>query len=104
MPARAFVLVHSNGDAERISEAETNQAAQWLLRVYRGDVQKAFFRDGYACTHMSDDEQFGTLVWIERPVYLYQQERADRVRRVETLARLVFEMPEEGRHAAEGGP
>lgn len=102
MAAKTFVFVFCDGHASTfpVRDAPWSGAPEWLisctvgmLRQYPGPTS-AFLREGYACRAMGDDEQEGAIVYVERPVALYNQERASRVRDLERATRRLEEMPE----------
>lgn len=95
MSVHHVVLVHHDASVEVLPAADFRPNV-WLLRTYAGGVTRAFQRDQYAIAHCSDDDQEGTLVYAERPVVLYHQERDQEIRYRNVHANRVDDMPEVG--------
>jgi hypothetical protein len=71
MAARHFVLVHHNGETERLTHHNGGGHGfpEVIVKGYAGDVEKYFVRAGYAVAWTGSErpDAEGTLVWIERP-------------------------------------
>ncbi len=87
---RNVVIVHHDGETETLPVTffKDGYPPKWLYRLYRGDVRKAFSREGEGSAFRefgSVENRWGettesALVYLERPVKAYLEER-DRVER-----------------------
>lgn len=95
MAATKFVFVHHDGRVE--TDPAGGHAPMWVVRQ-EGGVRRAFERSAYgvAKTGAEDQEAPGVLVWVERPLALYDRERQERIRRRDWAQEQVDEMPYEG--------
>lgn len=97
MAAEWIVFVHHDGTFARLPFDGRAELPEWrLVAAHDHPGQNAFQRasPSFAIRLMSNDNQGGAIVYVQRPIALYREERAELTRRLDTVTRELEAMPE----------